>query len=86
MVGAEGIEPSTFCSQSRRAKPLRYAPMVESNPKIFSGSRPACLSASAGASSGDTAVGIAVVLPANAVKQPRPIFPEIFLDSTPGIT
>ena len=27
MVGAEGIEPSTFCSQSRRAKPLRYAPM-----------------------------------------------------------
>ncbi len=26
MVGVEGIEPSTFCSQSRRAKPLRYTP------------------------------------------------------------
>ena len=26
MVGAAGIEPATFCSQSRRAKPLRYAP------------------------------------------------------------
>ena len=26
MVGAAGIEPATFCSQSRRAEPLRYAP------------------------------------------------------------
>ena len=28
MVGAAGIEPATFCSQSRRAEPLRYAPVV----------------------------------------------------------
>jgi hypothetical protein len=26
MVGAEGFEPPTFCSQSRRATRLRYAP------------------------------------------------------------
>ena len=27
MVGAAGVEPATFCSQSRRAEPLRYAPL-----------------------------------------------------------
>ena len=26
LVGAEGFEPPTFCSQSRRATRLRYAP------------------------------------------------------------
>ncbi len=26
MVGVVGIEPTTFCSQSRRAEPLRYTP------------------------------------------------------------
>ena len=34
MVGVEGIEPSTFCSQSRRAKPLRYTPMVFYNTPV----------------------------------------------------
>lgn len=28
MVGAEGFEPPTFCSQSRRATKLRYAPRL----------------------------------------------------------
>ena len=28
MVGAEGIEPSTFWSRTKRATRLRYAPMV----------------------------------------------------------
>ena len=28
MVGAEGFEPSTFCTPSKRATSLRYAPMV----------------------------------------------------------
>ena len=28
MVGAEGFEPPTLCSQSRCATRLRYAPMV----------------------------------------------------------
>lgn len=27
MVGVVGIEPTTFCSQSRRAEPLRYTPL-----------------------------------------------------------
>tara|TARA_R110000850_G_scaffold6072_37_gene23945 strand:+ start:167 stop:436 length:270 start_codon:yes stop_codon:yes gene_type:complete len=27
MVGVEGFEPPTFCSQSRRATRLRYTPM-----------------------------------------------------------
>ena len=31
MVGVEGIEPSTFCSQSRRAEPLRYTPRLPGN-------------------------------------------------------
>ncbi len=29
MVGAEGFEPPAFCSQSRRATRLRYAPPVK---------------------------------------------------------
>jgi hypothetical protein len=29
MVGAEGFEPPTLCSQSRCATRLRYAPTVE---------------------------------------------------------
>src|SRR5436853_142991 len=28
MVGAAGFEPATFCSQSRRATRLRYAPVI----------------------------------------------------------
>ena len=28
MVGAEGFEPSTFCSRSKRATRLRYAPTI----------------------------------------------------------
>ena len=28
MVGVAGIEPATFCSQSRRAEPLRYTPDI----------------------------------------------------------
>ena len=28
MVGAEGFEPSTFCSRSKRATRLRYAPTL----------------------------------------------------------
>ena len=28
MVGAEGFEPSTFCSRSKRATRLRYAPTM----------------------------------------------------------
>ncbi len=29
MVGAEGFEPPTSCSQSRRATRLRYAPFLK---------------------------------------------------------
>ena len=36
MVGVEGFEPPTFCSQSRRATGLRYTPNVEM-PCISSG-------------------------------------------------
>ena len=31
MVGAEGFEPPTLCSQSRCATRLRYAPTVTTN-------------------------------------------------------
>ncbi|SVA00425.1 uncharacterized protein METZ01_LOCUS53279 [marine metagenome] len=31
MVGAEGFEPPTLCSQSRCATRLRYAPMIIQN-------------------------------------------------------
>ena len=38
MVGAEGFEPSTFCSRSKRATRLRYAPtMGVTSEKISSG-------------------------------------------------
>lgn len=33
MVGVVGIEPTTFCSQSRRAEPLRYTPAEYSRPE-----------------------------------------------------
>ena len=33
MVGAEGFEPSTFCSRSKRATRLRYAPTLGSRLK-----------------------------------------------------
>ncbi len=35
MVGAEGFEPPTFCSQSRRATRLRYAPNLKFLGKIL---------------------------------------------------
>lgn len=31
VVGAEGFEPPTFCSQSRRATRLRYTPIDKSS-------------------------------------------------------
>ena len=33
MVGAEGFEPSTFCSRSKRATRLRYAPTLGESPQ-----------------------------------------------------
>ena len=46
MVGAAGFEPATFCSQSRRATRLRYAPFQGSNLSARPGppplSRPLC--------------------------------------------
>ena len=36
VVGVEGFEPPTFCSQSRRATGLRYTPNIEM-PRISSG-------------------------------------------------
>ena len=43
MVGAEGFEPPTLCSQSRCATRLRYAPIsfFDCNPDRFSSTRPA---------------------------------------------
>ena len=31
LVGVEGFEPPTFCSQSRRATKLRYTPYIRYN-------------------------------------------------------
>ena len=33
MVGASGFEPETFCTPSKRATSLRYAPMGEKCPQ-----------------------------------------------------
>ena len=43
MVGAEGFEPPTLCSQSRCATRLRYAPIYsfDCNPDRFRSARPA---------------------------------------------
>ena len=37
MVGAEGIEPSTFWSRTKRATRLRYAPMMKNALKLAKG-------------------------------------------------
>lgn len=39
MVGVEGFEPPTFCSQSRRATRLRYTPTFETSFKCASSQR-----------------------------------------------
>ena len=43
MVGAEGFEPPTLCSQSRCATRLRYAPIssIDCNPDRFGSTRSA---------------------------------------------
>jgi len=35
LVGAPGLEPGTFCSQSRRSSPLRWGPIFKAFPGVY---------------------------------------------------